>query len=292
MIFTGCSHPPPSLGFRCRETDRSGLYIKTGRMPPRLLVALLAFALLPTPVQAADGQTEGRAPYVRLYTGIGVTRDSDLRIRQPALGTDLTFEQVSWEHRSLSTEWTWDSVPYMGVRAGFFFRNRTWLGVSFEVLHFKILAETEKRVHVTGTDEGRRVDRVAPMEQFVQDYRVTNGVNLVLANVQAHKGLAKSARFSEGRADLYGGFGAAVTVPYTGSLIDGARSGQYEWGRLASQLLGGVAWHLSPRWDLSSEYRFTLTTVDGAVARGDSRSRLRTHHVAFGFAYHFQSRTE
>ena len=254
-----------------------------------MLVALLDLALLPIAVQAADDRTESRQPYVRLYAGIGVTRDSDLRIRQPALGTDLALQQVSWEHRSLTTDWTRDSIPYMGIRTGFFFRNPPWLGVSLEVLHFKILAETEKSVRVTGTDEGRSVNIVAPMSQFVQLYRVTNGVNMILTNVQGHKGLAKSARFSGGRADLYGGLGVGVTVPYTSSRIDEVKRGQYEWGRLATQLLGGVAWHLSTRWDLSSEYKFTLTTVDGGVAQGDSHTRLRTHHLAVGLGYHFKS---
>lgn len=262
------------------------------RLPSRVRVACWAVILLPALVHAAGDETDARKPYVRFYTGIGVTSDSRLRIRQPARGTDLTFETVSWEHRSLSTEWTRDSIPYSGARTGFFFRNPPWLGLSFEVLHFKILAETEKRVHVTGIDEGMPVDLVAPIEQFVQLYRVTNGVNMILANVQAHKGLAESVRFPDGRADFYGGVGGGVTVLYTTSQIDGVTQRQYEWGRPATQLLGGVAWHVAPRWDLSVEYKFTLTTVDGRVAQGDSRSRLRTHHVAFGFGYHFKRPTE
>ena len=39
-------------------------------------------------------------------------------------------------------------------------------------------------------------------------------------------------------------------------------------------------------WDISLEYKFTVTTVDGEVAYGDSRSRLRTHHLALGLGYH------
>ena len=125
------------------------------------------------------------------------------------------------------------------------------------------------------------------MTQFVEVYQVSNGVNMVLGNVQAHKGLAKNARFTDGRADLYGGMGAGVTIPFTRSVIDGQSRGQYEWGQLATQVLGGIAWHMSPRWDISLEYKFTATTVDGAVAHGDSRSRVHTHHLAFGLGFHF-----
>lgn len=104
----------------------------------RLCLVVLASALLVA--LPARAQTERRAPSLRFFTGVGVTGSSDLRIRQPALGTDLTFEQVAWEHKSLSTEWTRDSIPYVGARAEFFFREPTWLGVSVDVLHFKVFA--------------------------------------------------------------------------------------------------------------------------------------------------------
>ena len=130
----------------------------------RVTCASLALALMAAPAHGDDGQSERRRPYVRGFTGVGITGNSDLRIRQPALSTDLIFEQVSWEHKSLSTDWSRDSIPYMGVRGGFFFREPRWLSLSFEVLHFKIFAEEEKSLRVRGTDEGTPVDTVAPME--------------------------------------------------------------------------------------------------------------------------------
>ena len=236
----------------------------------------------------ARGQSERRAPYVRLFSGLGVTGASDLRIRQPVRGTDLTFEQVSWEHKSLSTEWTRDSIPYVGARLGFFFHEPRWLGVSVEVLHFKIFAAQDQLVRVRGVDEGQAVDTTAPFSQFVQGYQVSNGVNMVLGNLEAHRQLARSTRFPDGRVDVYGGFGVGVTIPYTRSLIDGQFLRGYEWGRVATQLLGGVAWNLSPRWDASMEYKFTATTVNGSVAGGDSLSRLRTNHLVFGLGFQFK----
>ena len=239
----------------------------------------------PVPAWAGDEQTEGRRPYLRLYTGVGLTGDSDLRVHQPSQRTDLTFERVSWEHKSLSTNWTRDSIPYMGARAGVFLKRPRWLSVSVEVLHFKVFAKTEKSVHVRGTDQGRPVDGVASVERFVQAYQVSNGVNMILSNLQVHRRLGKNAGYPGGRADLYGGLGAGVTIPFTRSTIDGESQGQYEWGGLATQMLGGVVWHVSRRFDISLEYKFTLTTVNGQVAHGDSRSRLRTHHLVFGVGY-------
>ena len=249
--------------------------------------ACLALAVLPTLVHADDGEEERRKPYARLFSGVGITRSSDLRIRQPSLGADLTFERVPWAHKSLSTRWTRDSIPYMGVRAGMFFRAPRWLGVSLEVLHFKILAQEAESVRITGVDEGRLVDTVAPIAQFVQIYRVSNGANMILGNVSAHRQVARTPRFPAGRADLYVGLGAGMTVTYTSSLIDGRRKAQYDLGGPATQLFGGLTWHVSRHWDISLEYKFTRTTVDGEVAQGHSRSRLRTNHLTFGFGYQF-----
>lgn len=262
-------------------------------LPPvamRLPCLVFAAALLATSAQAAEDPSPRRrqSPYLRLFTGIGVTRPSSLKIRQPTLGTDLTFEQVSWEHKSLSTDWDRDSIPYVGVRGGFFFMDPSWLSLSLEVVHFKVFAKEEERYRIRGRDRGLSVDTIAPMDQFLEQYQVSNGVNLVLSSVQAHKRFARSSRFTSGRVDLFAGVGAGVTIPFTRSVVRGQAQGQYEWGRLASQLHGGVAWHLSPRWDLATEYKFTTTTVNGSIDRGDSRARLHTHHLVFGFGLHLQ----
>lgn len=102
---------------------KSSALVVIGRICLVVLTSALLFAV------PARAQSERRAPSLRLFTGVGVTGASDLRIRQSVLGTDLTFEQVAWEHKSLSTEWTRDSIPYVGARAEFFFREPNWLGV-------------------------------------------------------------------------------------------------------------------------------------------------------------------
>jgi hypothetical protein len=61
---------------------------------------------------------------------------------------------------------------------------------------------------------------------------------MILSNLEAHKALARTVGFPDGRVDLYSGLGAGVTIPYTRSLMDGEARGQYGWGRLATQVLG------------------------------------------------------
>ena len=67
-------------------------------------------------------------------------------------------------------------------------------------------------------------------EQFVEVYRVTNGVNLFLVNIQAHQGLVRSTEFPRGRIDLYAGGGSGVTMPFTKSVIAGESRGSTSWG--------------------------------------------------------------
>lgn len=235
---------------------------------------------------AAPGRAEPPRPaYLLAYTGLGITRASDLFIRQPRLGTDLVIDQVSWEHRSLSTDWDRDSIPYVGVRAGLFLSRPGWLSVSAEVLHFKVFAKTDQLYRISGMTQGNAIDAVAPMGSVVQRYQVSNGVNMVLGNLSAHWPPARDSTFAAGWVGLYGGGGAGVTVPFTRSTIGPSSQGQYEWGRLATQLFGGVAWRLTPRWSIAAEYKLTGTTVDGAVPAGSSESRLQTHHLVFGLGF-------
>ena len=243
--------------------------------------------LLPTWANADIRGEERQRVHLRLFTGLGLTKSGDLRIRQPRLGTDLLFERVTWEHHSLTTRWTRDSIPYTGLRAERFFQHPSWLAASVEVVHFKITATPQHRIRVRGADNGTPIDTVAPFYQFVQQYRVTNSVNLLLGNLQAHRGIMSNTRFPHGQLDVYTGIGSGVTIPHTSSSIDGDRLAGYEWGRPALQALAGISWRTSEHWDLSLEYKFTRTTVDGSVANGDSRSRLHTNHLPFGFGYQY-----
>ena len=61
------------------------------RVATRVGSLVCAVALLATSAQAAEDSPPRRSRYLRLFTGIGVTRPSNLQIRQPTHGTDLTF---------------------------------------------------------------------------------------------------------------------------------------------------------------------------------------------------------
>ena len=122
----------------------------------RIRVAL-AFAALGVagiaPARAGEdpGSRSRGELYLKVSSGVGLSRDSDLRIRQ---GTDtrLTFSDVSWEDNSLSGP----SARYVSVRLGYFLRSKPWLGVAGEFLHFKIFAEVGHGPHGSVATSGGR----------------------------------------------------------------------------------------------------------------------------------------
>ena len=174
--------------------------------------------------------------FVQFYSGLGLTEDSDLRIRVPAEGFDLTFSRVSWEDYSLSQP----SIPYIGVRVGRFFERRPWLGLAVDVIHYKVFARIEHQVDVSGTFQGSQISGTAPLGQFVQRYNVGNGVNMYLLTALARQRRGRSEEFPDGRWRPYVGLGLGAAVLYTHSTIfDESREG-YEAGKPAIQLLDAL----------------------------------------------------
>jgi len=260
----------------------------------RLLCGLLvlALALATTPLSADDAdaastEKKGRGDlFLKVATGLGLTEDSDLDIRQsdPGGNTNLIFSDVSWEDNSLSGP----SARYTTVRVGYFLAGKPWMGVAVEFMHFKVFAEVERSVRVTGTNEGVPIDAVQPMNAIVDRYIVGNGVNFLTASFLARKRLKRSEDYPHGRVQPYVGVGAGPTLLYTQSTVnDKKRSGPYEFGGVGLAALGGVQVQLSRRWDLFAEYKRTYTQANGSIDDGSSRTDLHTNHYTAGVGLHF-----
>src|SRR5437762_1647699 len=105
----------------------------------RLLIpAILATACLPAPAAAQL--------YASGYLGMNHNFPADVTIAQPALNTQLVFHDVSFESRPFQFP------MYGGGRAGHLFSPR--FGLEFEYLHIKVIAETDRMTHTTGTLQG------------------------------------------------------------------------------------------------------------------------------------------
>jgi hypothetical protein len=243
------------------------------------LSALLLLGLLGVSV-ALPGEGES---FLKLSTGVGLTADSDLEVRQSG-GTDLTFDDVEWEDHSLSGP----SARYLDVRFGHFFKSKPWLGLALDFLHYKVFAEVGRSVRVHGTNAGTPIDGVGTMSSIVGYYAVANGVNLLPVSVIARWRLDPDEHRPHGRWQPYVGGGVGPTLLYTQSTVNGqTRNGSYELGRPALQAIGGVQLQLGRHWDVFTELKLTYTEVNGSIAGGSSRAELWSRHLTAGAGFHF-----
>ncbi len=249
---------------------------------PAILAAALTVAapLVPAPA-VAGAALDGY--FVQLYTGLGLTADSDLRVRVPGEGFDLTFSRVSWEDYSLSRP----SIPYIGVRVGRWFERRPWLGLAVDVVHYKVFARTERRVDLRGTLDGQPVAGSARLGEFVRRYNVGNGVNMYLLDVLVRARRGRSEAYPDGRWRPYAGLGLGATVLYTHSTVLGASRQGYEAGKIGAELVAGIELQLAPRFAVFGEVKRTRTDANGSVVGGDSETRLDSEHFVVGGSYSF-----
>src|SRR5206468_9885054 len=170
-------------------------------------------------VAAAGPVTPAAAePFFDLYTGKSKTRDEDLRIRQSAAGNELRFKDVSFDDKSF------ESPPWYGVRAGYFFEEAPWLGLALEYFHFKMLVDTSETRRLTGTRGGVPVDATARVDSVVQKFQITHGVNYLAVDVLARYGFFEDDEdFPKGRLQLYLGAGAGPVLAHAETRVDGLK---------------------------------------------------------------------
>jgi opacity protein-like surface antigen len=229
-----------------------------------------------------SGTAEGRGGWVvAAFVGGARTGDSDLRVSQPALGNDLTFERVRFRSRSF------DPPLYYGLRGGYFLPRLPSLGFEAEFIHLKVYSNPGQRVRVTGLRRGSPFDRELALGEVVQQYSISHGVNLLLFNVAARRGVRRGPDSPDGRLIFTARAGVGPTLPHTESSVEGQRQEQYEVGRLAWQAAGGAEFGLWRGLYALAEYKFTHTRQRGEIFSGRAESLLRTHHGVFGLSYHF-----
>ena len=232
-------------------------------------------------VAGQGGGEEGGGWVVAAYLGGASTRPTSLTIAQPGLNTRLAFEGVRLDGRSF------DPPLYYGLRGGYFFRRRPWLGAEAEFIHLKVFSDPAQRVTASGLLRGQPLGGELPLGQVVRQYSVSHGVNLLLFNLAARRGVGEGRGARDGRLILAGRAGVGPTIPHTESNVEGQAQQQYELGRVAWQLAGGAEVRLWRGLYALGEYKFTRTRQRGGVFGGEAHAPLRTHHGVFGLSYHF-----
>lgn len=108
-----------------------------------------------------------------VFLGTTRTRDSDLKVEQPATASDATFKGVGWDGKDRA------APPYYGLRATHFLESAPNWGIGFEFIHYKVYADAGRAVPVEGKWNGAPVNETAPLGSRVQNFSISHGVNLL-----------------------------------------------------------------------------------------------------------------
>jgi opacity protein-like surface antigen len=218
---------------------------------------------------------------VGVFIGAARTEETSIRLTQDTLSTDVVLLPVRYRSDSLR-------MPvYYAYRAAFFPRSR-WLGVEGEFIHLKVIAETARPVAVEGILLGVPISERRSLGSVVERFSISHGVNLVLLNVVARRGIQGTSELRP-RWSFAARFGAGASVPHAESTIGGASLEQYEWGSMSVQAAAGAELRMTPRLSVSGEYKFTHTSQHVSVANGTAQTSLQTHHIVAGIVAHLGS---
>ena len=240
----------------------------------------------PPASQTSASQTQSNSKdrsglVVTAYPGTAKTASTNLRISQPALNTDLTFENVLLRSRSF------ESPQYYGLRAGYFFPQAPFIGVEAEFIHLKVYSDPQQQVRVSGIQRGASINRQIALGEIVQQYSISHGANFLLFNLAARRGFWREANSDRKHLILTARAGLGPTIPHTESNIEGQQQEQYELGRLGWQVAGGAEVKLWRGLYAIGEYKYTQTRQRGNIAGGQAESFLQTNHGVLGLSYHF-----
>lgn len=216
---------------------------------------------------------------VSIYTGTSFTRASDLRITQPGSGTSVTLRDVEWSADPFK------AAPYYGVRLTHFYdRNPNW-GAAFDFTHYKMYAKTGRTVSVDGTWQGTAVNAVSPMDQYVQRFEISHGVNVFSIN-----GIYRwlDLGLAGGRLHPYVGTGLAYYRPHSENTVGNVfHETGYQASGFGYQVLGGLHYRLTEWIGVFAEAKFNRGTAKVGIAGGEAETRLRTFHAVAGVSFSF-----
>ena len=212
----------------------------------------------------------------QVYTGSSSTRDSDLRIIQRGAGTDITLHDVDWNGKPFKT------APYYGLRLARFPDQYSHWGIGIEYTHYKMYADTGRVTNATGVWKGAAVSTAVPMDQYVQHFEVSHGMNMI-----SFVGMYRWASATD-RLQPYAGAGLAYYMPHSENTIDNrAHETGYESSGGGYQVLGGVQYKLTPKTALFTEAKFNSGTLKVDIADGRAETPVRTWHIVAGLGWIF-----
>jgi opacity protein-like surface antigen len=211
-----------------------------------------------------------------VYAGKAFNYASDVTLREPAVGTDLTFDDVSFADRSF------ERPPYWGSRLSYVVGGKPTFGAALDFIHAKAIVDTSRVVRVHGRWRNEAVDGNLPIRQYVSRLELSHGNNLFLL-----EGLiGYRPRMLGGRAEVYGGAGTGPALIHVEVTTPTQETFEYQWDWCWGVLAGGRLW-LAGRIAAFGEYKYTRGGYDMDLADGAVAMTAAASHVTAGLAFKF-----
>lgn len=232
--------------------------------------------------------SSGAGPHGIISLHKPFVEDSQLLISQTAMGTDLTFSQVSFADASRN-----DPI-YYGFKLGLSPVSLPFITLEMEYFHYKVLAETSELVAVNGTEVVDSLSTAAVLGEPGHSFSTSHGINYLTFNAVSRHGFIKTEQFPGGRFQPYAGAGAGAVINHGESRFDNTAKEQYEINDDPGvQLFAGF--HAFPinlgenvgNPTFFAEYKYTTTNPDINIDRRVSSVDENTHHIFFGFSWDF-----
>lgn len=224
---------------------------------------LIAFVFLALPARAQR--------FATAFYGTSRTYTSDLHVAIPSVGTDATFQGVHWRNNP------GQPTIYYAASVG---EWRGRVGWELDFTHNKAIAQPEYDVATSGTWKGQPLSGAAPLKNYVQETRFTNGHN-ILALDALYRGAGREARFQP-----YVGLGPTYTVVWTRNLVDGRRRfSRYHGSGFGAALKAGARLKLRERLYAAVETKLTRGPAQSSTTpTGSLRTYLTTWHQLVGLS--------
>lgn len=211
--------------------------------------------------------------YIVGYFGGNTTKAADVLIDRLAANTSLTFHDVEFEAKPLS------SPPYYGYRLGRLFGPDRRLGVELEFVHLKVISLTAGAYRITGRANNVAIDTTAAMNTLVERYSMTHGLNFILIN------LVSRTPVGDGPVTFVARAGAGPTLPHAETTIGGVIREQYEYAGIGAHGAAGLDVRIGKRFSVIGEYKLTWARPEIDISGGTGRMTALSHHVALGLAF-------
>jgi hypothetical protein len=208
-----------------------------------------------------------------VFAGTAHSQPADVRLTDAQ--TDLKFRGVRFDSRSFETP------PYYGYRLAHRLSAGRVLWLEAELIHLKTYARVDAAASDAGRLDGRPVDRL-PMASIVERFAMSHGLNFLLANLVVRVPLDE-----RGALRLVARGGAGPTIPHAESTLRGLDREQYEFGGVGVQVSAGLERRIRRPLFVTVEYKLTDANVTVHPAAGELRTRVLSHHAAFGLTAAF-----